>query len=112
MNARVQIHQYGTTIVLPCGLVVEGRPHDTEAYRATAAALGYGEGPDAALRCCQDHDALHARLTAFLGIPESFSLRQAAGLPVDAELAAIEEGAVMALQRLMIRGGGRMPDGS
>lgn len=109
MKAQVRIHEYGTTIVLPCGLVVEGRPHDTEAYRATAAALGYGEGPEAALACCQDHDALHVRLCAFLGIPESFALRQAAGLPVDSELAAIEEEAVMACQRFMRLAGGRLP---
>lgn len=109
---RVTIHEHGTTIVLPCGLVVEGRPQDTEAYRATAAALGYGEGPDAALAMCRAHDALHARLCAWLGIPESYSLRQAAGLPVDAELAAIEEDAVMVVQRLMVLGGGRMPGGA
>lgn len=109
MPAKVTVHDHGTTIVLPCGLVVEGRPHDTNAYRATAASLGYGEGPEAALRMAQHHDALHAALCAWLGISESFSLRQAAGLPVDPELAAIEENAVMALQRLMVRGGGRMP---
>lgn len=50
MMPQVLVHEHGTTIVLPCGLIVEGRPHDTDAYRATAAALGYGEGPEAALR--------------------------------------------------------------
>lgn len=109
MRTRVDIHEYGTTITLPCGLVVEGRPHDTDGYRATAAALGYGDGPEAALACCRDHDALHALLAAWLGIPESYSLRQAAGLPIDADLAAIEEAAVMAVQALLVRGGGRMP---
>lgn len=109
MTTRVSVHEYGTTIVLPCGLVVEGRPQDTDAYRSTAAALGYGEGPEAALRMAQHHDALHALLTAWLGIPVSFALRQAAELPVDAELAEIEEAAVLAVQKLMIRGGGRLP---
>lgn len=109
MKTSVTIHDHGTTIVLPCGLVVEGRPHDTDAYRATAAALGYGDGLEAALRMAQHHDALHCALIAFLGIPESYSLRQAAGLPVDAELAGIEETAVMAVQALMVRGGGRLP---
>lgn len=109
MRTRVQIHEHGTTITLPSGLVVEGRPHDTDTYRATARDLGYGEGPEAALMCCRDHDALHVRLCEFLGISESYSLRQAAGLPVDAEVAAIEENAVMAVQALMVRAGGRMP---
>lgn len=109
MTTRVQIHEYGTTIVLACGLIVEGRPHDTDAYRATAAALGYGESPEAALRCCQDHDALHFALCAWLGVPESYALRQAAGLPVDAEIAASEEAAVLACQKLMKLAGGRMP---
>lgn len=110
MTARVQIHEYGTTIVLACGAVVEGRPHDTDAYRATAAALGYGEGPEAALRCCQDHDALHAALCAFLGIAESIALRQAAGLDdVDPDIATAEEAAVLACQKLMKLAGGRMP---
>lgn len=109
MRARVAVHEHGTTVTLADGSVVEGRPHDTDAYRATARDLGYGEGPEAALAMCRDHDALHARLCEWLGIPESYSLRQAAGLPVDAELAAIEEAAVMAAQRLLVMAGGRMP---
>jgi hypothetical protein len=99
---RITIHQYGSTIVLPCGLIVESTPHDTDAYRATAEALGYGQGPEATLRCAQDHDALHALLMAFLGI-ESFSLRQAAGQDVDASLAADEESAVLAVQKFAVR---------
>lgn len=109
MRSRVSIHQYGSTVTLSCGAVVEGRPQDADAYRATAAALGYGDGPGAALACCRDHDALHVALVAFLGIPESFSLRRAAGLLVDAEIAAIEEAAVMAVQMLLVRGGGELP---
>lgn len=99
------MHQYGTTVVLPCGLVVEGRPHDTDAYRATAAVLGYG---DDVLSMCQQHDALHAWLAEQFGL-ESFALREAAGLSVDPEIAVAEEAAVMALQRYMRLAGGRMP---
>lgn len=107
--AAITIHRDGSTIILPCGLVVESRPHDTESYRATARELGYGDGQDAALRMAQEHDALHALLTAWLGIPESFSLRVAAGADPDSEIAAIEEAAVLAVQKLMVRGGGRLP---
>lgn len=109
MKTRVHVHEYGSTIVLPCGLVVEGRPQNSVSYAETARDVGYGDGPDAALRMCQDHDALHALVCGWLGIPESYSLRMTVGAEADLELAAIEEAAVMALQKLMMRGGGRMP---
>lgn len=111
MPARVIVTDEGSIITLPCGAVVESNPHDTDEYRATARSLGYGEGPDAALRMAQEHDVLHCRLVEWLGIPESFSLRVAVGLGADPELARIEEAAVLAVQRLMRRAGGRLPSG-
>jgi hypothetical protein len=90
----------GSRIVLPSGEVVEGRPHATDAYRATAARLGYG--PDT-LAMCRDHDPLHARLCDWLGLLDSFALRDAAGLldPKEQALALLEEEAVLALQKFI-----------
>lgn len=95
----------GTTVILPCGLVVEGRPHDTDAYRATAKEIGYG---DDVLALCRDHDALHVALAAWLGL-ESFAIRSAAGLDVDAEIAAAEEAAVLATQKFLRLAGAKVP---
>lgn len=60
------------------------------------------------LALCQDHDALHAALAAWLGL-ESFALREAAGLDVDAEIAAAEEAAVLATQKFMRLAGVSVP---
>lgn len=99
---------HGSRIRLRCGAVIEGRPHDSDEYRATAARLGYGGDT---LAMCREHDPLHALLCDWLGLPESYALRDAAGTLDEAEreLAAIEEEAVLAVQRLMRRGGGRLP---
>lgn len=104
MRHRVTVHGNGTTIVLPCGVVVEGRPHDTAGYAATARDLGYG---DDVLAMCRDHDALHAALADWIGV-ESFALREAAGLDGDPVIAAAEESAVLAVQRWMSLAGGRL----
>lgn len=57
----------------------------------------------------RDHDPLHHALCDWLGV-ESEAMKDAAGEPHDAELAGIEEEAVLMAQRLMVRGGGRMPE--
>jgi hypothetical protein len=103
-GTRVEVLPTGSRITLPTGEIVEGAPHDTDAYRATAQRLGYGVGPDAALECCRDHDPLHAIVSAVLGFPGgSFSLRDAAGmLPEELrELACLEEDLVLRAQKLM-----------
>ena len=105
---QIEILPGGSRITLPSGEVVLGTPHDTDAYRATARQLGYG---DDTLAMCRDHDPLHALLAQWLGLEASYALRQAAGLlhPADAEKAAAEETAVLAVQRFMRVAGGRLP---
>lgn len=84
-------------VVLPCGAEVHAAPNPDSP--AIAQRLGYGEDVAAMTR---DHDPLHAVLMDWIGRP-SHSLRVAAGLPHDEELARIEEAAVMELQRLIRR---------
>lgn len=98
----------GSCIWLPCGAMIAGRPQDTDEYRATAARLGYGADT---LAMCREHDPLHVLLCDWLSLPTSYAMLDAAGLldPADRELAAIEEEAVIAVQRLMRRAGGRLP---
>jgi hypothetical protein len=78
---------------LPCGATVRARANADSA--ASAQALGYGDDVAAMTR---DHDYLHAVLCDRLGVP-SHSLRLAAGLDHDAQLAALEEAAVCAVTR-------------
>jgi hypothetical protein len=101
----VEIGLGSTLITLPSGATVPGAPHDTNEYRGTARRLGYG-GDTTAM--CRDHDPVHALLADWLGLT-SYSLRQAAGEPVDARLAAMEEDAVLAVQKYMRHAGGRLP---
>lgn len=54
------------------------------------------------------HDDVHAALCDWLGVT-SHSLRCAAGEPHVAELAEMEETAVLALQRFCQHAGGRIP---
>lgn len=66
----------------------------------TARDLGYGDDVAAMNR---EHDPLHYSLCAWLQVP-SYSMVIARGEPVtkpQAALAAIEEAAVLAVQRLM-----------
>lgn len=73
--------------------------------REVAAWCGY---PDTeALN--RDHDALHASLTRWLGIP-SHSLAAARGEPHDPLLAGIEEDATLATQRLLAHHGTGVPE--
>lgn len=70
----------------------------------TAAWMGYATADD----MNADHDALHAAMCKWLGVP-SHSLLQAAGEPHDAHLAWIEENAVLHLQRFMRQIGACVP---
>lgn len=81
-------------VTLPTGEEVHAHP--SPASPAMAERLGYGDDVAAMTR---DHDPLHARLTDWLGLPHSFSLRFAAGVDPDSELAGAEEDAVLAVQR-------------
>jgi hypothetical protein len=102
----VEVLPTGSRITLPNGGVVDGAPHDTDEYRATAQRLGYG---DDTLALCHDHDPLHAVVCAWLGLPDSFALRCAAGLEKESELSATEECAVLALQKFMRLAGVGLP---
>lgn len=102
---RVSVHPYGTTIVLACGLIVEGRPQGNAEQAEIARELGYD---DDVLQMVRDHDALHVALAGWLGF-ETFALREAAGLDVPAELAAAEEAAVLAVQKFMRLAGAAVP---
>lgn len=80
---------------LPDGAEVVAAPQDTEAYRATARRLGYG---DDTARMCREHDACHAWLAAILCLPESPTLSNVAHGRSDSALTGLEEDAVMAIQ--------------
>lgn len=61
-----------------------------------ARLLGYGTDVAALTR---DHDLLHSLVADWLGQPHSYALALAAGLDACPQLAALEEDAVLALQR-------------
>lgn len=84
---------------LPEGVFVRACPNGDSL--ASARALGYGDDVRA---MCEDHDLLHARLCAALGLP-SHALRMAAGLEHDPHLARLEEDAVLAVTRWANAGG-------
>jgi hypothetical protein len=99
----------GSLVVLACGSIVEGEPHDTEEYRLTAQSLGYGSD---ILAMCQDHDPLHVALCRWLGLEISFAMSIAAGDVAGnavKELAVLEEAAVIAVQRFAKRSGAKIP---
>lgn len=93
-GTRIEVGLAQVETTLPSGAIVPavGRPDQLE----TARELGYGYDIDALTR---DHDPLHSLLAHWLGLPASFSLRQAAGELDTAEfgLAALEEQAVLAI---------------
>jgi hypothetical protein len=99
----------GSLVILACGSIVEGEPHDTEEYRLTAQSLGYGND---ILAMCQDHDPLHVALCRWLGLEISFAMSIAAGDVAGnavKELAVLEEAAVIAVQRFAKRSGAKIP---
>lgn len=93
----------GTRILVGDGWAVTTLPNGREVHAhpnadspRMARELGYGDDVAAMTR---EHDPLHAWLTDQLGMPHSVSLMGAAGCEVDAELATLEEEAVLAVQR-------------
>jgi hypothetical protein len=79
---------------LPCGREVHAHPNAESP--AMAERLGYGQDVAAMTR---HHDALHSMLCCMLGMTASHSLMLVAGCESDATLAALEEDAVLAVQR-------------
>lgn len=102
---RVVIGPSWAVTTLPTGEEIHAHPEGSARQAATAEAMGYED--TAALT--RDHDPLHAWLCDALQLPTSFSLSQAAGRPVDSDLAALEEKAVLAIQTFMQRAAGRVP---
>lgn len=106
----VRDRSYGTLIELADGKQIRGYPEDSDAYRSMARELAYG---DDVMGMCLDHDALHAALADWIGLRESYSLREAAeGSSPDLrarDLAAAEEAAVLAVQKLIRLAGKRIP---
>lgn len=92
-----------SVVTLPSGREVHAHPQHSAEQAETAQHLGYGTDVDAMTR---DHDLLHVSLTDWLGLPQSFSLAEAAGCEnTDHHLADLEERAVLAVQRLMVAAG-------
>lgn len=102
---RVTVGPCWAVTTLPTGETIHAHPDGTQAQAEAARAMGY---PDVCA-LTRDHDLLHAALCDWLGLPGSFALAQAAGRAADAELAGLEEEAVLAVQRFMRRAGGRVP---
>jgi hypothetical protein len=104
----IEIRPASTRITLPTGETVIGEAQHTAEQRHTARRLGYG---DDVLAMVRDHDPLHSLLAAWLGLPASYGIMAAAGLlkPEDADLAAYEEAAVLAVQRFMRAAGKGLP---
>jgi hypothetical protein len=78
------------------GSDVVAMAEDTDGYRQTAAACGYGNDTD---RMCIDHEVVHSLLAHWLGQPQSHTLTQVAqGDHVGSDLMRAEEQAVLAIQ--------------
>lgn len=95
-GTRVIHLENGTFTTLPNGHAIAASPEDTDSYRATAKATGYGDDTGA---MCRDHDYLHAALADLLGLPHSPALMGAAMGEDINDLTGAEEDAVLAIQR-------------
>jgi hypothetical protein len=111
-------HRHGRCMYTPCRSAAPERREDWRSSElaavrtfdqrqdATAEWMGY---PDAAAMN-RDHDTLHAELCRWLGVT-SHSMRLASGAtltPEESTLAALEEDAVLHLQRFMRHSGSRL----
>lgn len=112
-SMKVEVREDGTTVILPCGAVVEGRRwryangEDEGRQVYMAEQLGYGED---VLQMVKDHDALHVRLCQWLGLETSPALERAAGHRDDDELTRLEEQAVLSVQKFMRAAGRGVPN--
>ena len=94
------MYTVGNTYVLtrlPNGDIVRAHTNYDEESVARAHSLGYNGDVEAMTR---DHDPLHTRIAAALGLKESYALR-AAYNGEDSEIAGLEEEVVLAAQRLL-----------
>lgn len=90
------------------GTVAHGVPHDTDEYRATARALGYG---DNVWQLTVEHEILHTAIAEMRGEHHSGSLWAQAHKPADFEfdtnnmprVGQAEEDRLFAFQRLLNR---------
>jgi len=82
--------------------------HPGESFEDHQAAMARWIGVASVAELNRDHDALHRSLCRWLGV-ESHSMRCADGLPYDGTLAALEEQAVLSVQRFMAHSGARVP---
>lgn len=71
-------------------------------HRATARRLGYPTTPAGLLAMSRDHEAMHAALAAWLGLPVSPTLAAVARGEGPSEVQGIEEDAVLCVQRLCV----------
>jgi hypothetical protein len=95
-GAAIHLHENGdTTTLYPDGALVEACAQDSDVYRATARAHGYGE--DTAL-LSREHELCHGLLAAMLGLPHSPTL-WAVAHGTDDPTGPLEEAAVLAVQR-------------
>lgn len=108
MSLRTLILSNGTGITVGpnwCCTTLHGvsvPAHVNEASAHQAKRLGYGDDVAAMTR---HHDPLHSRLCDWIGLPASYSLTAAAGMPLtdrERTIAEMEEEAVMALQRFIL----------
>lgn len=96
-DCRIEVERNLVATTLPDGSVIEGAPHDTDAYRATARAQGYGDDVARMNRC---HELGHSLVAHVLGLSTSPIFRRlAAGLTYETELTRAEEDAVLTLER-------------
>lgn len=95
-GTRIKVGPSWVVITLPNGREVHAHPDDESHHMALL--LGYGDDVAAMTR---DHDPLHARLTAMLGLPYSLSLMTAAGCEVPEDLTFAEESLVLSAQRFL-----------
>lgn len=104
-GSRVVVGPSWSVSTLSSGATLHAHPDGSEEQVRTARRLGYDGDVGAMTR---DHDPLHLALCDWLGI-ESQALAAAAGEPADHDLAALEEDAVLAVQRLMKWSGRTVP---
>lgn len=95
-GAEIEIWPDSLRITLADGSIVLAMAEDTDAYRATALANGYGD--DAAL-LCRDHDIMHLALAYWLRTDSPTMGHVGQGVDAGEYVRGLEEDAVLAIQR-------------
>lgn len=97
-TVTIEVNQSLVITTFPSGARLPAAPESGQSYIASAWRNGY-EGDIE--RMNQRHDLGHSLIAFWLGLCQSPTLAMvAAGLPADGTLAALEEDAVQALERL------------